>query len=236
MAGAPGAAVRWLPSGSCPTACRPNGEQKYFQTGRAEPFLASPLTRSLGPRCLTEGLVLSVRPRSLDHAGSQWQSIAELRDPSCHLTAWFAFGYLREARATFEFRFVSALGRCGAGSALYRQVRWQVVWCCKPGGEEVTQSRNWFSCISVGKKNILGWRSRGWKLVPVEPAASGCCLNLMLPCTIGAAVACSLWCIVKHEQTDDLHIKRILVNTEHLLIYSGFSAFPVFKMEMQISW
>lgn len=93
-----------------------------------------------------------MQPRSLDHAGSQWQGIAELWGPSCHLTAWFAFGYLKEIRATFEFRFVSALGRCGAGSALYRQV----VLCGKPGGEEVTQSRNWFPCISVGKKNTLG--------------------------------------------------------------------------------
>lgn len=33
-----------------------------------------------------------------------------------------------------------------------------------------------------------------------------------------------------------LHIKCLLVNTEHLLIYSGFLAFPSFKMEMQIPW
>lgn len=58
----------------------------------------------------------------------------------------------------------------------------------------------------------------------------------MLPCTIGAAVECNLWCIVKHEQADDVHIKCRLVNTEHLLIYSGFSAFPSLKMEVQISW
>lgn len=72
--------------------------------------------------------------------------------------------------------------------------------------------------------------------MPTELIANNCCLNLMLPCTIGAAVECNLWCIVKHEQADDVHIKCRLVNTEHLLIYSGFSAFPSLKMEVQISW
>lgn len=72
--------------------------------------------------------------------------------------------------------------------------------------------------------------------MPTEPAANNCCLNSMLSCTIGAAVEYNLWCIVKHEQADDQHIKYILVNTEHLLIYSGFLAFPSLKMEMQISW
>lgn len=53
---------------------------------------------------------------------------------------------------------------------------------------------------------------------------------------MGAAVEYNLWCTVKHEQADDLHIKCILVNTDHLLIYSGFSALPRLKMEMQMSW
>lgn len=65
------------------------------------------------------------------------------------------------------------------------------------------------------------------------PVANNCS---MLPCTIGAAVECNLWCIVKHEQADHLYIKCILVNTEHLLIYSGFLAFPSLKMKMQILW
>lgn len=72
--------------------------------------------------------------------------------------------------------------------------------------------------------------------MPTEPVANNCCLNSMLSCTIGAAVKYNLWCIVKHEQADDQHIKYILVNTEHLLIYSGFLAFPTLKMEMQILW
>lgn len=56
----------------------------------------------------------------------------------------------------------------------------------------------------------------------------------MLPCTIGAAVEYNLWCTVKHEQADDLHIRYLLVNTEHLLIYSGFLVISSLKME--ISW
>lgn len=91
-----------------------------------------------------------MQPRSLDHAGSQWQSIAELWGPSCHLTAWFAFGYLKEMRATFEFRFVSALGRCGAGSALYRHVVWQA-W--RRGGDAEQELVSMHLC---GEKEHIG--------------------------------------------------------------------------------
>lgn len=55
------------------------------------------------------------------------------------------------------------------------------------------------------------WWSHGWKLVPTEPVANNCCLNSMLSCTIGAAAEYNLWCIVKHEQADDQHIKYIYI-------------------------
>lgn len=199
MAAAPGAAVRWLLFRVTSHCLQAKWGTETFPDRQSWALPGHSSDSQPGSEVSHRGACpLGAAP----FPGPRWfpvasQSITELQDPSCCLAAWFAFGYLRETRATFEFRFIGALGRCGAGSARYRQV----ALCCKPGGEEVMQSRNWFPCISVGKKNTLGWRSRGWKLVPVEPVASGCCLNVMLPCTIGAAVARSLWCIVKHEQT-----------------------------------
>lgn len=149
---------------------------------------------------------------------SQGQNTAELEDPSWHLMAWFAFGYLREMRATSRLRFQSALGRYGAGPAQY----WQGCALLQTWRRGHDAEQELFSMHLSRLKTSVGMMIT-WLEACAYWTSSKCCLNVMLP---WAAVEYSLWCIVKHEQDDDLHVKCILVNTEHL-ICSEFSAFPI---------
>lgn len=97
-------------SGSSLPACRPNGGKKEISR-QAELLLswAIPPSPSPASQLACRGSSAPCWPPSLDCADSQWQSTAELKNPSSYLKA-SQNDYLREMFASFELRFTSALG------------------------------------------------------------------------------------------------------------------------------